>query len=153
MQVDAPADLVVWDCNCSICAMKRNTHFIVPSTRFHLHKDSQRFLSCYQFNTKVAKVRRNRFCLTRLPTATCQSDRNLYCILLCGTMLSTLFCLPELVDFKFHNLRISIIQQPQVIITFCSISFVECAASVRFTCRDPIQTALRSPCIAWILVQ
>ncbi|GAQ87412.1 hypothetical protein KFL_003510060 [Klebsormidium nitens] len=54
-EVDAPADLVVWDCNCSICAMKRNTHFIVPSTRFHLQKGSGKYLSNYQFNTGVAK--------------------------------------------------------------------------------------------------
>ena len=27
----APADLVAWDCNCSICAMKRNVHAIIPA--------------------------------------------------------------------------------------------------------------------------
>ena len=29
-QVRAPRELVAWDCNCSICMMKRNTHFFVP---------------------------------------------------------------------------------------------------------------------------
>ena len=24
------------ECNCSICAMKRNTHVIIPASRFHL---------------------------------------------------------------------------------------------------------------------
>lgn len=34
--VEAPKHLVVWDCNCSICLMKKNWHFIVPATSFHL---------------------------------------------------------------------------------------------------------------------
>ncbi|RYH15846.1 hypothetical protein EON65_31020 [archaeon] len=34
--VKAPRHLVAWDCNCSICYMKKNWHFIVPARNFHL---------------------------------------------------------------------------------------------------------------------
>ena len=34
--LDAPTHLVVWDCNCSICKMKKNWHFIIPETTFKL---------------------------------------------------------------------------------------------------------------------
>lgn len=57
-EVDAPADLVVWDCNCSICALKRNTHFIVPSAQFRLLSGADK-LSTYTFNTGVAQ---HKFC-------------------------------------------------------------------------------------------
>jgi hypothetical protein len=43
----APADLVAWDCNCSICNMKRNTHVIVPAAAFNLLQGAAE-LSCYQ---------------------------------------------------------------------------------------------------------
>lgn len=32
----APSDLVAWDCNCSICSMRRNTHVVVPENHFRL---------------------------------------------------------------------------------------------------------------------
>ena len=35
-EADAPEDLIVWKCNCSICVVKGNDHFIVPSSRFRL---------------------------------------------------------------------------------------------------------------------
>ncbi|KAK3250006.1 hypothetical protein CYMTET_40599 [Cymbomonas tetramitiformis] len=59
-EVDAPRKLVAWDCNCSICALKRNTHFVVPSTNFRYTRgeDSQ---SCYTFGTHTAK---HLFCAT-----------------------------------------------------------------------------------------
>lgn len=44
---DAPPDLVAWDCDCSICAMKRNTHAIVPEARFRLLQGEES-LSRYQ---------------------------------------------------------------------------------------------------------
>mmetsp|Transcript_49160 Transcript_49160/g.96366 ORF Transcript_49160/g.96366 Transcript_49160/m.96366 type:complete len:132 (+) Transcript_49160:28-423(+) len=47
-------DLVAWDCNCSICHMKRNLHFIVPASKFKLEKGSEH-LKMYQFGTKTAK--------------------------------------------------------------------------------------------------
>jgi hypothetical protein len=58
-EVDAPADLVVWDCNCSICSMKRNTHFVVPASQFRLDPSSEASLTTYTFNTHTA---RHRFC-------------------------------------------------------------------------------------------
>lgn len=58
-EVDAPAALTVWDCNCSICAMKRNTHFIVPAARFRLSPASEPLLASYRFGTKKAE---HRFC-------------------------------------------------------------------------------------------
>ena len=35
-EVDAPARLVVSECNCSICRMSGFLHLIVPRTRFRL---------------------------------------------------------------------------------------------------------------------
>lgn len=58
-EVDAPPDLVVFDCNCSVCSMRRNTHFIVPESAFRLGAGCETSLSSYQFGTRVA---RHRFC-------------------------------------------------------------------------------------------
>lgn len=52
--VDAPRHLVAWDCNCSICAMKKNWHFIVPESKFCLTSGAD-VLTEYRFNTKVAR--------------------------------------------------------------------------------------------------
>jgi hypothetical protein len=49
--------LIAWDCNCSICNMKRNIHFIVPKEDFTLISSSSSessTLTSYQFNTRVA---------------------------------------------------------------------------------------------------
>ena len=48
--------LIAWDCNCSICNMKRNIHFIVPKEDFTLISPSSESstLTSYQFNTRVA---------------------------------------------------------------------------------------------------
>jgi hypothetical protein len=54
----ATSHLVVWNCNCSICKMKKNYHFIVPSKNFELLSGKDE-LSEYKFNTKVA---RHLFC-------------------------------------------------------------------------------------------
>ena len=51
--VAAPADLVAWDCNCSICAMKRNVHAIVPSAQFTLVAGSDA-ITTYRFGTRRA---------------------------------------------------------------------------------------------------
>jgi len=32
-ECDAEPAIIGWDCNCSICAMRRNVHFIVPVRR------------------------------------------------------------------------------------------------------------------------
>lgn len=58
IEVDAPADLEIQDCNCSMCTRTGFLHLIVPASRFRLlqgHDD----LSCYTFNTGVA---RHYFC-------------------------------------------------------------------------------------------
>lgn len=54
----APKNLVVWDCNCSICEMKKNWHFIVPEANFTLLTGSE-YLQEYRFNKKIA---RHLFC-------------------------------------------------------------------------------------------
>ncbi|KAK2155579.1 hypothetical protein LSH36_236g02000 [Paralvinella palmiformis] len=58
--VEAPSDLTVYDCNCSICTKKQNVHFIVPTSRFKLIQGEDH-LTLYQFNTKIAK---HLFCKT-----------------------------------------------------------------------------------------
>ena len=65
LEFDAPKDIVVWNCNCSIWEMKRNHHFVLPQSKvklldgkinnLHYYIDSEDYLTLYQFNTKVAK--------------------------------------------------------------------------------------------------
>ena len=31
-EVEAAANIIGWDCNCSLCAMRRNVHVVVPVT-------------------------------------------------------------------------------------------------------------------------
>jgi hypothetical protein len=50
----APKHLVVWNCNCSICFMKKNWHFIIPQSSFELLSGAEA-LTEYRFNTKKAK--------------------------------------------------------------------------------------------------
>lgn len=57
-EVDAPAALLVYDCNCSICSMTGYLHLIVPRTRFRLLR-GEAALNEYTFNTGVA---RHYFC-------------------------------------------------------------------------------------------
>jgi hypothetical protein len=57
-QVQAPAEIEVLDCNCSICAMTGFLHLIVPAAQFRLLRGEDA-LSCYQFNTGTA---RHLFC-------------------------------------------------------------------------------------------
>ena len=52
--VSAPADLVLSDCNCSICAMTGYQHLIVPRNAFTL-VSGEEDLATYTFNTGVAK--------------------------------------------------------------------------------------------------
>ena len=54
-RVQAPTSIVAWDCNCSDCFMRANTHFIVPAERFELLGDSEHFLTTYTFGTHTAK--------------------------------------------------------------------------------------------------
>ncbi|THU45578.1 hypothetical protein C4D60_Mb02t19460 [Musa balbisiana] len=54
-QVEAPSSVVAWSCNCSDCSMRGNIHFIVPSSKFKLAADSDKFLTTYTFRTHTAK--------------------------------------------------------------------------------------------------
>jgi len=53
-EVDAPANILVQDCNCSLCRTTGFLHLIVPRSRFRL-LEGQEFLTEYTFNTGVAK--------------------------------------------------------------------------------------------------
>ena len=59
-EVDAPADVTVLDCNCSICRMSGYLHLQVPKSRFRLLQGEDT-LSMYTFNTGTAK---HLFCST-----------------------------------------------------------------------------------------
>ncbi|KAK4416922.1 hypothetical protein Salat_2517700 [Sesamum alatum] len=54
-KVRARPSVVAWQCNCSDCSMRGNTHFIVPSRDFELNEDSKQFLTTYTFGTHTAK--------------------------------------------------------------------------------------------------
>ncbi|MEM9058467.1 MAG: GFA family protein [Pseudomonadota bacterium] len=56
--VRAPADIVVQECNCSLCDRAAFLHLIVPASRFHLAA-GESALETYSFNTRVA---RHLFC-------------------------------------------------------------------------------------------
>lgn len=53
-RVEAPQTVEVEDCNCSICHKTGFLHLIVPKSRFEL-LTKEEDLSCYTFNTGVAK--------------------------------------------------------------------------------------------------
>src|SRR6187431_1181578 len=53
-EVDAPAHLLVHDCNCTICAMSAFRHLIVPASRFRLLAGTEALVE-YTFNTGVAR--------------------------------------------------------------------------------------------------
>ena len=58
--VEAPADLNVSECNCSICSRSAYLHLIVPRSRFHLLSGEDN-LTTYTFDTHEAK---HLFCKT-----------------------------------------------------------------------------------------
>ena len=53
-EVDAADEIIVSDCNCSICRMTGYLHLIVPRERFRLLKGAEE-LTTYTFNTAVAQ--------------------------------------------------------------------------------------------------
>lgn len=59
-EVDAPADLEVSECNCSICSRSGYLHLIVPRARFRLLSGEDN-LTTYTFDTHEAK---HLFCKT-----------------------------------------------------------------------------------------
>ena len=54
IEVDAPADLQVHECNCSMCERVGYLHLIVPARQFRLVRGAE-WLTTYTFNTGVAK--------------------------------------------------------------------------------------------------
>ncbi|MGH8232489.1 MAG: GFA family protein [Steroidobacteraceae bacterium] len=57
-EIQAPSQIEVGDCNCSICAKAGYLHLVVPQSRFRLLSGSD-VLTTYQFNTGTA---RHLFC-------------------------------------------------------------------------------------------
>ena len=53
-EVDAPAQIEVTDCNCSICSKAGYLHLIVPKSQFRL-LSGEDVLTTYEFNTGRAK--------------------------------------------------------------------------------------------------
>lgn len=53
-EVDAPEDLEVDDCNCSICSMTGYLHLIVPRSRFRLLAGASA-ITTYRFNSGTAE--------------------------------------------------------------------------------------------------
>jgi hypothetical protein len=53
-EVEAPSDLILDDCNCSMCSMVGYQHLIVPRSDFRILQGADQ-LSTYEFNTGVAK--------------------------------------------------------------------------------------------------
>ena len=59
-EVEAPADIDISECNCSMCSRTAYQHLIVPADRFHLVQGREA-LTNYTFNTGTAK---HYFCST-----------------------------------------------------------------------------------------
>jgi len=53
-EVEAPAEITAYDCNCSICAKTGLIHLIVPKSAFALTQGEDK-LSVYTFNSGVAQ--------------------------------------------------------------------------------------------------
>ena len=53
-QIEAPEDIEVEECNCSICSKSGYLHLIIPISKFKLLGGSDG-LSVYTFNTDIAK--------------------------------------------------------------------------------------------------
>ena len=53
-EVEAPPELELSDCNCSICSMVGYQHLIVPKSRFRILQGEDE-LTTYEFNTGVAQ--------------------------------------------------------------------------------------------------
>lgn len=53
-EVDAPAEIEVDECNCSICGRLGYLHLVVPKSRFRL-QTGEESLTSYRFNTGTAQ--------------------------------------------------------------------------------------------------
>jgi len=60
-ELDAPAEVTVTECNCSICSKTGYLHLIVPQAKFRLLKGADS-LTTYTFNTGKAKHHFCRVC-------------------------------------------------------------------------------------------
>lgn len=60
-EINAPPDLEVTRCNCSICRMTGHLHLFVSTDDFRL-MSGERALQTYTFNTGVAQHRFCRYC-------------------------------------------------------------------------------------------
>jgi hypothetical protein len=54
VEVEAPEDILAYECNCSMCLRSAFLHLIVPADRFRLI-EGRESLTTYTFNTGVAK--------------------------------------------------------------------------------------------------
>ena len=61
IEVEAPEDLEVYECNCSMCERSGFLHLIVPARRFRLVRGTEA-LTTYTFNTRVAQHLFCRIC-------------------------------------------------------------------------------------------
>jgi hypothetical protein len=64
IEVEAPADIEAYECNCSMCRRTGYLHLIVPASRFRLVSGAD-VQTCYTFNTGTAKHFFCRICGTR----------------------------------------------------------------------------------------
>ncbi|XP_005093916.1 centromere protein V [Aplysia californica] len=53
-RIKAPAEVTVYDCNCSVCTKKQNFHFMVHKSNFELLQGAEN-ITTYRFGTKVAQ--------------------------------------------------------------------------------------------------
>jgi hypothetical protein len=67
-EVDAPAELVIDDCNCSMCHRSGYLHLIVPADRFRIVRGEDA-LTTYTFNTGTRAASNRSTCRARIPTA------------------------------------------------------------------------------------
>jgi len=60
-EVQCSKDLLIYNCNCTICHMKHNIHFVVPARNFKLISGAEE-LTTYTFNSHQAKHMFCSFC-------------------------------------------------------------------------------------------
>ena len=64
IEVEAPEQIVAYECNCSMCRRTAFLHLIVPASRFRLLSGADQ-LTTYVFNTGIAKHLFCRICGVR----------------------------------------------------------------------------------------
>jgi centromere protein V len=64
IEVEAPEQIVAYECNCSMCRRTAFLHLIVPASRFRLVSGADQ-LTTYVFNTRTAKHLFCRICGVR----------------------------------------------------------------------------------------